>query len=508
MANLEALIIHGPGRPQSLRTNVLTEELTDQLDHEFASNPPAWHVKGSEWPLREAFDALGLHFSSATIGFNPSLDAGRKPSASQFLELAKSIWIIEVIKKSDLFRSIGTDSIWAQRMRQLEGDLRGQLHRFEAGELEKPSLEEIRKLPKSSWLISSRDEGHQDDPLQAGEAQPYEVKTLEVQLSSNATNRESSLMVFNEDDTNFRVVTSEKQADTLVTQYDHDMEVNLDRHRLVPAYANPLLTSAPCQNILLFNERGRNAKEFIFRTHDDVLKFQRAFTGYRVHHDMPIRRWCINSSGKPGEFGRGAIQMWQYKPLPAVPPRLNSASDAASSIKSPHQGFELGADSPPATGTACSPSGPPADLDRDIISNGFPWMPLAQVSEGGTFQGLPYDEPARRLTTFSGTTVREDASVPSVNTSLYRKFSDTPASPASRHERRRSSVVSGTTMASRNSLVSAVRGPRGNGTELSTPVDPALIIFTHWEGKFSYVYLSRKLSLKRVYPHGLLTDLQ
>ena len=131
-------------------------------------------------------------------------------------------------KKGRHFQAAGTESIWADRMREFKDDVRAQLRRFEAGELEKPSKQELLELPTGYYSISS---GDKKDPnlLNAGEAGPLEEKMLEIQLPSDSSNRESALLVFRENETDFRLVTSTKQADTLVAQYDKEVKLNMDR---------------------------------------------------------------------------------------------------------------------------------------------------------------------------------------------------------------------------------------------------------------------------------------
>ena len=312
---------NGPAQSHNLSANVLSDALKERLELEFQRNSPSWSVGGSEWPLKEAFEALAFHFATGTVKFNPPSDLGSVPGVpmlSQYIDLAKSIWILEKIKESDHFLAAGGESIWADRMRQFEDDVRAQLHRFEAGELEDPPRQELLELPTSHYSISSGDKA-KPNALNAGEAGPLVEKILEIQLPSDSSNRESALLVFRENEADFRLVISTKQADTLLAQYDKEIELNMDRNRLVPAYRNPFQGSSPRYNMLLYNERGGRPKELVFFNHEDTTKLQRALTGYRVHHDMPVAHWCINGGKKLGDSGKGILQLWQFKPLPPMP---------------------------------------------------------------------------------------------------------------------------------------------------------------------------------------------
>ena len=439
-AQLERLLRHVPEQSQNLSTNVLSDELKGRLEIEFQTNRPSWSVEGSEWPLKEAFEALAFHLGTGIVEYDRTPDLGsepRVPLLSQYIGLAKSIWMLEEIKRSHP-QLAGSDSFWADRMRRFEDDIRAQLHRFEAGELEKPSMEELLELRTSYFSISSGGE-KDSNPLNAGEAGPLEEKILEIQLPSDSSNRESTLLVFRENETeDFRLVTSTKQADTLVAQYDQEVELSMARNRLVPAYGNPSPGSSPRHNILLYNERGRRPKELVFFNHEDTKKLQQALTGYRVHHDMPVALWRINGSKRSGDSGEGILQLWQYKPLPPMSTTTPSEFFGRnSSVESPRSPLTNSPDT------------------RRPYSLG--------TSHGGR---------SCSLATSLGT-----------------------ESNGSHESRRTSSAVSGGTMLSRSSVMSPVRDTHSDdvvGVELLKPELPVLIILTLCNQRYSFVHLTCK----------------
>ena len=440
-AQLERLLRNTPEQSQNLSANVLSDELKGRLESEFQTNSPSWSVEGSEWPLKEAFEALAFHLGTGIVEYNRTPDLNsipRVPMLSQYLGFAKSIWMLEEIKRSHP-QVAGSESIWADRMTQFEDDIRAQLHRFEAGELEKPSMEELLKLPTSYFSISSG--GEKDpNPLHAGEAGPLEEKVMEIQLPSDSSNRESSLLVFRENESgDFRLVTSTKQADSLVAQYDQEVELSMARNRLVPAYGNPSPGSSPRHNILLYNERGKRPKELVFFNHEDIKKLQRALTGYRVHHDMPVALWRINGSKRPDDSGEGILQLWQYKPLPPMSTTTPSEiSDRNSSVESPES-------------------------------------PLTKFA--GT---LRYDSLGKSQGGRSG----------SLATSLATEPND------SHKSRRTLSAVSGGTFMSQSSVMSPVRDTHSDdvvGAEFLKPELPVLIILTLCNQRYSFIHLTCKL---------------
>ena len=334
VANLEQIMINGTGSTPTLWATFLSDELKAKFDSEFNKNRPVWLVQGSEWPLKDGLAALDFHFARSTVKFNPTQEYGKIPSLSQYLHLVKSIWILQQIKRSDRFQAACPESFWAGYM-SLEDALRAQLHRFGAGELDKPSAQDLLGLDDCFYSIDKSEQTN-SDMLEVRNAGPLEEKILEIDLPSDASNRRSALLVFRENEADFRLVISTKQADTLMAQHDQEVEVNMDRNWLVPAYSNPVRGPSPRNNILLFDANGRKSKEFTFLNPMDVRKFQRALTGYRIHHDMPVTRWCINGSKQEGDSGEGILQLWQFKPLPPMSvANPSEVSDTNSSVGSP-----------------------------------------------------------------------------------------------------------------------------------------------------------------------------
>ena len=493
MENLQRLIVNGPEKSRNLRYLVLSEELRQNFETALRDTGPKWVENESDWPLQEAFDSLAFHFAAGTVRFNPTLETGRIPDRIQYLELAKSIWVSDKIKQSPHFQGVGLESLWTDRMRQFEDDVRGQLHRFEAGELEKPEEQSLLEIGPEFFSVSDRS---QDDtnPLDAGQPGPHEEKILEIELPSDAAHRQSTLLVFRENDTDYRLVTSTKQGDTLVTQYDKEIEINIERHRLVPAYNNPFSGQTPRYNLLLYNEKGRKAKEFVCRSKGDIQKLQRALTGYRVHHDMSITRWCINGSDRPGDFGKGVVQLWQYKPLATTIETASATSNRASSIgySSPPIA-ELPSPAIPSTNSFYS-RGEGIDVGKSnefIGYDGFPNTPVAGVQTHPGSRAVSFAQGNRRWTSLSGSTKGDSFPAAFAWQAVSKSGHPSSKSPTgSNHLRRLSSAVSTTTSVSQKSMTSPVRGPRGDAIQLSKAEPPVLLIMTMFKKRFSFVHLT------------------
>ena len=500
VARLERLMVNGPDQSENIWAKVVSNELKARLESEFQTNSPSWSVKDSEWPLKEAFEALVFHFEAGTVKFNPAPDLNSVPDLSQYLGLAKSIWILEEIKKSHNFQAAGTDSIWADRIRQFEDDLRGQLYRFEAGELEKPSMQEVLELPTGCYSISSGGIKY-SDPLNAREAGPLEEKILEIPLPSDSSDRESVLVVFREGETDFRLVTSTKQADNPMAQYDKELEVNMDRHRLVPAYANPFQGSLPRHNLLLYNERGRKPKEFVFLSHEDLKLLQRALTGYRIHHDMPVTRWCMNESKRPCDSGNGILQLWQFKPLPPIsatsPSKVSDTNSSIGSPGSPVPSFCSAKRSPAKradlaarnrqneasidSADSCESSHMPAIGTHGSHTYSFTELMNTQVSDGSRHLTR---RPATSRCDGLGTILKGQSCSPATILAAV--------SNGSHDERRNSSAFSSGTSVSRSSVMSPVRGSQNAGVQFLKAELPVLMILTLCNERYSFIHVTCK----------------
>ena len=502
VANIEHFMIHGAERSQSLSANIVSDELKAKLDSQFQMKSPSWSAEGSELPLKEAFEALAVHFMASTVMFNPMLGLSTVPEVSQYLSLAKSIWILEKIKRSHNFQIVGPESIWTDRMRRCEDDLRGQLHRFEAGELEKPPIRELLELPMSSFSISDGD-AQNSDPLDAGQAGPMEEKILELQLPSESDNRESALLVFRENETDFRLVVTTKQADSLVAQYDKEIELSMDRHRLIPAYANPFQGPSPRHNVLLLNERGKKPKEFNFLSHEDVTKLQRGLLGYRVHHQMPVARWCIDGSKMPYHSGSGILQLWQFKPLlPMMETNLSKSSDTDSSVRSPESPLSKlsSSKSPTALHIDSSKRGGQNGDSVDFVGwSGFPYTPRTDKIENcGPRISLYSDtQEAQVLQKTSSNAAKRESFGRLSQKELFARAPSIAAQSNTMSHRHynRSSIASSAALTAQSSVVSQIRGPRGDGVEFLRPELPVLVITTFCNGRYSLLHLTRKYQI-------------
>lgn len=494
VANLERRLFHGDEQSTTLWASIVPPELKANLEHAFIAHPPSWYVEGSAWPLKEAFEALIFYFAGGTVKSTLVSTLESIPDVRQFLNLAKSVWICEAIKESQDFKNRGADSIWADYMRELEDDLRGQLNRFETGELVRPSLSELLELPSVSYTISMSQEVD-PDTMFPEEAGPSGELLLELDLVSDLSNKETCLSVFRESDTDLLFVISRKQVDALGVARDREVEVNMERHRLVPLYGNPTQGCLQRNNITICNEKGRRTTEYAFRTLADVQKVQQALTGYRVHHEMPLLSWSINGSEQPTQCGTGALQLWQYKPLVGrSPTEPFAASGAEPTPASPGSGEPGMSFSPRAELAGFAASRAQNEACTDFFGwHGFPSIqqrssapaPASNARQTRAISSGFVNAKQHSLAVSTGTGVCSDRGLSNASDSARSKS-------GSSGTRRQSSLVSGTTLMSGSSVLSPVRGPRTNGIQAVKPEMPVLVIFTMCDKRYTFLHLTRK----------------
>ena len=322
-----------PANPKSRdRRFLVPADLASRFTNALAASKPESFQIQDHLPLKEGFDALVFHFASSTVNFKSSPGPGQNvPDELQYVNLVKSSWIMERLKESIYFQSAGSESLWADYIRELEDEITNQLIRFDTGELEQPSLDVIVRLPDCCFAIWV-DEGPLPRPAALAEQRPFEEKILELALPSLYGNRQSTLTVFRKSDIALRLVSTTKDEQNKDFHSEESMDVNMNSTRLVPAFAASQDTSTIDNSVLLCNSQGEETKWHHLQDLSDVAKFQRALTGFRVSHDMSNISWHMefNRFSKTGISGKARLQFWHLKPLPKISPPGDITTSAGS----------------------------------------------------------------------------------------------------------------------------------------------------------------------------------
>lgn len=324
MAHIRGILTNGPLHDSSnasyLQSVDISNELAIRFETALGTNKPLTFTESREWPVKEGFNALVFHFARSTVEFSSNRRLGQNvPDPRQYLNLLKSVWTMRQLRDSLCFKQTGSESLWADYMRELEADIKGQFHRFDSQHLVRPAINDLLQLPDEYYTIWVEEE----PPLRSldiVERRPLEKKILELALPESHGTRHTSLTVFQRSEYEYRLVRTTKMTDNPLYHSEEGSNVSMNSTRLIPAYATPDNASSAADNLALCNDRGEHEEWHLLRNSSDVAALQRALTGYRIHHDMSDFSWCINGSRELEDWGTGRLQMWQLKPLPPIEP--------------------------------------------------------------------------------------------------------------------------------------------------------------------------------------------
>lgn len=470
VAELRGVVVQGINKAQDPTWTApppsftIPHDLVSRFNTALDSNKPQHYCTPSDgdWPLREGFDALVYHFAHSTVEFNPLPQLGQKiPEEPQYLNLLKSRWIMQKLKDSPRFHSAGPDSLWADYMRELEGDIRGQFRRFDAGYLIAPESGILSRLPDESFSIWVS-EIPSSPPPNLAEQRSLEDKILELALPWSYGTRHETLTIFRVSDVDLRLVKTTKDEQNPFLHLEDSTELSMNSNRLIPIYANPAEASFN-SNVLICNGQGQKPKSYPLNSSNDVDSFQQALTGYRVSHRMSNFSWCINSSSASSDSGTGILQLWHLKPLPKIgldgdPAILKQSNLSVTSPRSQEQQELQGQ------------SAPTSELPAAQLETGRPNLNIISNRKSQAYIVNPALE--RYPTGLSRQTIRDQAA----------------SSSLARH----STGMSSTTLVSRSSIASPVNGSHGQGTALLRPEPPVIVIFTMCGGKHTFLHITRK----------------
>ena len=317
---LKTILVHGIRHNDSSSSTYLhslqvPSELASRFTKALQSNKPATFQTEADVPLKEGLDALVYHFANSTILFNPRPELGqRDPEEPQYLNLIKCRWLAQTIRQSVCFQSAGSDSLWADYMKELEDDIRGQFNRFDVGELVSPPSDRISLLPEKCFSIWIVEESPRRPPDLA-EPRPLEEKILELTLPGTADSRKSTLTIFRKSESKMRLVTTTKDDQNQYFHHEKETVINMETDRLIPTYATPGDASTMTNNVMICSSEGQDPRWYSLKDPNDVLHFQRALTGFCVSHQMLNISWSIEGSSKPSKSGSGRLQFWYLKPF-------------------------------------------------------------------------------------------------------------------------------------------------------------------------------------------------
>jgi hypothetical protein len=264
-----------------------------------------------EVPMQEGFDALAYHFFQSTV-----LSHGRPGTTQpleQYINLMKTLWLLEVLKRTTQFEQSFYYRRATLRMQQLIGD-----------EVSRPDLTtyseaDFELLNAAAYAIWIADNAEQDAIVDDGLG--LEEQILELPLRDVP----GALTIFRMSDTELRLVQPTVIPGSGLPPRDREVEINIHSHRFEPVYASPWSVEPACQ-VKISSSQVRSGRVYEFKDIADIYQFQRAITGFKVVHDRENVQWSLD---KKKRSGKARLQLWQYKPLTST----NESQSSPTSLR-------------------------------------------------------------------------------------------------------------------------------------------------------------------------------
>ncbi|KAI9781265.1 MAG: hypothetical protein M1839_006057 [Geoglossum umbratile] len=289
---------------------------------------------GNLFPLSEGAEAFVIHFNNATVGFRAGLLVdGRTPSAEQYLNLLKCIWIMRKLQHTQELSNLGQQSHWPSYIKQLDAELSQQCQRFTADHSDRIFVPELPALSVSNlsiWPqisvpdilppIHHESEGMMDELMNIHLAKPSETITHTLRVLRGAKGK---MRVFVS--AIVRPNNGEQRTDS------HRLDFTIQSASLIPLYAIPNGGQSALDVILRADS---NAAQLTFAKARDLLKFQQALTGfqaYKYYHQVTAAvSLVITNQTTPQRFENACLQLWIPMELEGKPSTTCNRIDVAS----------------------------------------------------------------------------------------------------------------------------------------------------------------------------------
>lgn len=261
---------------------------------------PQTFTRLEDVPIQEGFDALAYHFFRSTV-----LSHGRPGTTQpleQYINLMKSLWLLDVLKRTTQFEQSFYYRRATLRMQQLIGD---EVMRPDLTPYSEADFDLVNTAAYTIWIA---DDAEQDAVVDDGLR--LEEPILELPLRDIP----GALTVFRMSDTELRLVQPTVITDSGLPSRDREVEINVHSHCFEPVYASPWSVEPACQ-AKISSSQVRSARVYEFKDIADVYQFQRAITNFKVVHDQQNVQWSLD---KKNRNGKARLQLWQYKPLTSI----------------------------------------------------------------------------------------------------------------------------------------------------------------------------------------------
>ncbi|KAJ4347249.1 uncharacterized protein N0V89_011189 [Didymosphaeria variabile] len=423
------------------------------------------------FPLRAGADALVTHLEESTKNFNPGRFLNeRSPSAKQYLNLLKCIWIAERLEGSGELAAVTKDSQWPGYIAQLKEEVSTQCQRFNTQGPERlllPNMNEIQGPDDYSvWVdesIATLISPHVQEQLE---------EVLKIPLPC-PQDTQRHITVYKIDSTRYRLVeaiTENRGQVGRPRSQEFSMEIDLRTLSLTPLYATPS-SQLKAPEVLIHSGSTQTNPTFPSTKH--VYQLQHLLTGYKVYerYDQAMIKvqFVISGQSDPLEE-HGRIQLWMPKPY-----QLSSMNNSPSASETQSM-----ANNTDVSLHTVDPRSSKRDIRKDdTIRHSFPTNTVSSPLSP-TFSNT--------YSSLSGPSRRSVNSTPSPSSIYSRPTNNPTPSPSSIYSSFKSSIysknrtasimTSATSLSKRTaSSVSTISTGKGKARLHEKPTKPLLVIF-------------------------------
>ncbi|EXJ54527.1 hypothetical protein A1O7_09867 [Cladophialophora yegresii CBS 114405] len=301
---------------------------------------PATQRSDPSRPLSDLTEAFLLHLRQSTINFLPeaTLEARIAPG-KEYINLLKCVWLMAQIEQHPDLLSANDDSHWPSYVKGLKAELSRECWRFDARSPEQvlpPDLRSLNNIDFSIWPVKA------PEPILPPIVQLPAAMMDELLNVTMASPRPSLVHHFRL----LRGVNGKMSAVISAVDYENEeerrdsrtLDFNIESAGLIPLYAvsfdqGPLSVILKTESVMA---------ELAFRHVDELLRFQRALTGYKVYQDYTqpsvVLELIMSDRKEPGVH-TAHVQLWIAKELdgrvstgPGSDSELDSSSRRASIV--------------------------------------------------------------------------------------------------------------------------------------------------------------------------------
>ena len=459
-------------------------EIPEEIERKFLAVAEKSHPevrRPDRFPLQAASDAFLAHFEQSTKNFEAGrFLTDRTPSAEQYLNLLKCIWILQRIQSSQEFARVSqssSESQWPGYIKQLHENVFLECQRFSAR-----YARSAQKLLAPDMQIAFEESKYEiwiEDDLTtflSPKIENHLPPVLEIPLPRQRENLRRHLSIHPVNETRYKFFETIQDINSPAKQPPSlEMDIDLERFSFIPIYAIP--SSRPkAFEVILGSGSRQITPEFQKIKH--IYRLQHLLTGYEIFggYDQEMVKVTFVISGENTQIvGNGRVQLWLHQPFTKPTPENSPAENSRQTLESTiGEGIEH---LPSHRGLHTVTQLPRLAQDARAQRNSHLQLPVTNASHGSTPGPLSSSRAPGGL---SPTNRRSGTPSTSPFSSALLPNSSALRSPTLSSVRSSATHVSSSSAMSRNTVTTVTTistGDSSNARLHSMPRKPILVIF-------------------------------